>query len=143
MNDGSAQNALPDASFMLQNAPPAVPGPGIPDMLQAVNPSPPPMPMHVPMSMPMASPEMGGLLPNAFPPMMPAMDFSANRFGQAPVVIPDNSMRVDQMMTDPISARVREQQHQSLPRGSLDAVNTNLLNVDQVANMVPLGSSSR
>lgn len=102
---------------------------GLPNLLQTVNPTP--------------IPNMGSLLQNAFPAMvMPNMDFTTNQFGQTPMSISDNPMRQEQIMAGLIAQRAREQEHLRLPPRSLDA-NSNVLNVDHLASMLPLASSSR
>ncbi|XP_047981706.1 transcriptional corepressor LEUNIG_HOMOLOG-like [Salvia hispanica] len=118
---------VPDVSYMMQNVSLTTPRSGLPNQTQAVNP--PPMP------------NMGSLLQNAFPSMMPNMDFTSNQFGQTPLSFPENTMRQEQIMADLVAQRAREQEHLRLPPRSLDT-NSHVLNVDHLASMLPLASSS-
>lgn len=139
MNDGSVlqdsqpMSPVPDVSYMLQNICPTTPRSGLPNLLQIVN-NPTPMPR----------PDMGSLLQKNFPTMMPKIEFTPpNRFGQSPIPISDNTMRQEQLLADFVAQRAREQEHLTrLPPRSLDA-NSNVLNVDHLASMLPLASGSR
>ncbi|KAH6792927.1 LEUNIG-like protein [Perilla frutescens var. hirtella] len=120
VNDGSLpQNAhpgstMPDVSYMLQNICPTTPRTGLPNLLQTANPT------------AMPRPDMGSFLPNSFPMMMP-----------------NTNMSQEQMMAELLAQRAREQEHLRLPPRNLDA-NSNVINVDQLASMLPMaGSSSR
>ncbi|XP_057811232.1 uncharacterized protein LOC131025457 [Salvia miltiorrhiza] len=118
---------VPDVSYMLQNICQRTPMSGLPNLLQIGNPT--------------QMPNMGSLLQNAFPTMMPKMDFTANQFRQKPMSLSDYSIRDEQILDELAAQREREQEHLRLPRRCLDP-KSNLLNVDHLASMLPLPSSS-
>lgn len=121
----------PDVSYMLQNICPTMPRSGLPNLLQTSdNPA------------PMLRLDKQDLLQN-FPTMVPNMEFTPpNRFGQSPITISEN-VRQEQMLAEFVERRAREQEHLTrLPPRSLDA-NSNALNVEHLAGMLPSGSGSR
>lgn len=121
-----------DVDYMLQNICPTMPRSGLPNLMQtADNPA------------PRLRLDRAELLQN-FPAMVPNMEFTPpNRFGQSPITISENTMRQEQMLADYVAQRAHEQEHLTrLPPRSLDA-NSNALNVEHLASMMPSGSGSR
>lgn len=112
----------PDANYMLQNVCLAMQRPGLPNLLQTVCPT------------TMPRPDIGNFLQTEFSSMMSRPEMK--------VPISDFGMMQGQTMQNLIAARMSEQEQAGLPVGDLNS-GSQLLNIDQLASVLPSSSKSR
>ncbi|KAI3466684.1 hypothetical protein Pfo_023347 [Paulownia fortunei] len=111
----------PDANYMLQNICPTIQRPGIPNLLQTIS------------STTMPRPDIGNLLESDLSTMMPSPELK--------LPISHFSMMQGQTIQNLIASGMHEQERLRLPVRDLNS-DSQLLNVDQLARMLPSSSNS-